>query len=66
MTEQEFYAWAGNKIKKLREEKNLTQEELSKITGFDQSIISKFENAGKKISAYRIKQILEAMGHTLL
>ena len=65
MEEKEFYRIAGKRVKELRERQNITQEELSAKTGIDQSIISKFENTGKKISAFRLKQILEAMGCTL-
>ena len=65
MTEKDFYVWAGKKIRDLREKANITQEELSQQTGIDRTLISKFENTGKKISAFRIKQILETMGYTL-
>lgn len=65
MNEKEFYIQAGKRMKELRERKRISQAELSHKTGIDQSLISKFENSGKKISAYRLKQLLEAMDYTL-
>lgn len=65
MTEKEFYVWAGKKFRQMREEKSITQDELAEKTGIDRSLISKFENTGKKISAFRLKQLLEALGLSL-
>lgn len=65
MTEKEFYIEAGKKFKELRESKHITQDKLSHITGFDRSVISRFENSGKKISTFRMKQLLEAIDCTL-
>jgi transcriptional regulator with XRE-family HTH domain len=65
MTEKEFYIWAGERHKSIRLSKGITQPELAQETGIDQSIISKFENNGKKISTFRLKQLLEAMGSSL-
>lgn len=65
MTEKEFYIWAGKRHKEIRESKHITQDELAQMTKFDRSVISRFENSGKKISTFRMKQLLEAMGCTL-
>jgi len=65
MNEKDFYVWAGNRFRELRESKRMTQFDLAGATGIDQSLISKFENHGKKISTYRMKQLLEAIGCTL-
>lgn len=65
MNEKDFYVWAGNRFRELRESKRMTQFDLSQSTGIDQSLISKFENHGKKISTFRMKQLLKAIGCTL-
>jgi len=62
MTEKEFYISAGKKVKELREKAGFTQDEIATKTGIDRTLLSKFENTGKKISAFRLKQIFEAMG----
>lgn len=62
MTEKEFYAQVGKRVRRLRERANLTQEDICKETGIDQSSLSQFERYGKKISAYRMKQIFDALG----
>jgi transcriptional regulator with XRE-family HTH domain len=62
MNEKEFYIDAGKKIKELREKAGLTQDDIAVKTGIDRTLISKFENTGKKISAFRLKQIIEAIG----
>lgn len=65
MTEKQFFVWAGERYKKMREHEDVSQSEVSRITGIDRSIISKFENTGKKISTFRLKQLLEAIGYKL-
>jgi transcriptional regulator with XRE-family HTH domain len=46
----------GPKLKKLRNEKNLTQGQLSKILGFSGNYINQIEN-GQKISLGRLQKI---------
>lgn len=65
MTEKEFYVLAGKRLKEIRADKGITQEELSQKTGIDRTLISKFENTGKKISMFRVKQLLDAMDCSL-
>lgn len=65
MTEKEFYIWAGDRFRGLRESKKITQFDLARDTGIDQSLISKFENHGKKISTFRMKQLLKGIGCSL-
>lgn len=62
MTEKEFYQLIGKRIRELREKKGLKQKELSEAADINASFLSKVENAGKKISAYQINRVLEAMG----
>ena len=50
------------RIKTLREYKNLTQEELANIAGYnDKSSISKIENSGNNISLKKVNKIAEAL-----
>jgi len=65
MTEKQYYILAGQRLRHIREAKGFTQSKLSKITGVDQSMISKFENSGEKLSTYNLRKLLKAMDCTL-
>ena len=60
--EQNFYKWFGSKYQTIREKKGLKQKEVAEQAGIGQGELSKFENRGKKLSAYRISKLLEAIG----
>lgn len=62
MNEQEFYNILGSKFKELREKAGLTPSQVSRRIGFNRSLLTKFEEQGKKISAFRINQLLEVFG----
>ena len=61
MTEQEYYKKLGEEIKVLRESKGVKKIDLAERMGVKSSILSEFENEGKKMSAYRINQIMEIL-----
>ena len=53
----------GDRIKALREEKGISQEELSKLVGVkDKSSVCKIEKAGDNISRQSITKYAEALG----
>ena len=64
MTEKEFYQLIGQRLRELRKKKGLKQKEIAEASGVNASFLSKVENVGKKISAYQINKILEAMGYS--
>lgn len=51
-----------NFLRKIREEKNLTQDQLAKIAGITRCIISEFENGKHRPSPRTINKIAEALG----
>ena len=51
-----------NFLKKIREEKNLTQDQLAKAAGITRCIISEFENGKHRPSPRTINKIAEALG----
>lgn len=61
MTEQEYYKKLGEDVKALRESKGMKKVELAEKMEIQSSILSEFENEGKKLSAYRINQIMEIL-----
>lgn len=61
MTEQEFYKQLGQKCKELREKAGIQPKDMIKLTGISRSLLYEFENKGKKISAFRLNKIMEAL-----
>ena len=56
----------GNKIKNLRKERKLTQEELAKKTGISRTTLSRIENGFfYKISVTTLEKLLAVLGYTL-
>ena len=53
----------GNKIKKIREEKGITQYRLAQLTGINRTTIKRYEeNYIKKISLDNLIKICNALG----
>jgi transcriptional regulator with XRE-family HTH domain len=56
----------GVKIKNLRKEKNISQEELAKKAGISRTTLSKIENGYfSKVSVVTLEKILAILGYTL-
>ena len=62
-TEKEWDSIMGSRIKQLREERRMTQEELGKILGVQKSAVAKYEN-GKVSNMKRssIKKLADFFG----
>ena len=60
--EKEYYQYLGKRFKALRRKVGKTAEEVAEQIGVDQALIYQFENNGKKISAYRLNQLLRLFG----
>lgn len=52
----------GQKIIKLRKQKNLTQEDLAGEAEVDRSYLSEIENGHKNVSVQTLKKIADALG----
>jgi transcriptional regulator with XRE-family HTH domain len=52
----------GNKIKKLRELKNLTQEHMATALGMNQSAYSKIESGASDVSFTKLEKIASVLG----
>jgi len=63
--EEEYAKKLGSYIRKLREEKGLSQECLAKETGSTRSHISKIENGKVKLYGHTFDQIFRVLGKTL-
>jgi len=63
--DKNFHKKFGKRIKELRKEKDLTQEELSLEIGAGNSYISIVENAQRDIPLSKIQKISRALGVSL-
>jgi transcriptional regulator with XRE-family HTH domain len=52
----------GQRIKKIRLRKNITQQQLAQIAGLDRTTIYEFENKGRPVSLLTFVQIVRALG----
>ena len=56
----------GKKIKILRKERGVTQEELANMVGISRATLSKIENSSfNKVSAVVLENILSSLGYGL-
>ena len=60
--EKEYYIQLGQQFKKLRKRVGKTIEEVADSIGVKVALIAQFENNGKKISAYRLNQLMQVFG----
>ena len=56
----------AKKIAMLRQEKELTQKQLSQLTGIDQADISKIESGNRTVSIKLLKKIADAFDMKLI
>lgn len=65
MNERDFYKWFGKEFQVVREKKGLKQKDVAETAGVAPTELSRFENTGKKISAYKILRLLKAIDTTV-
>ena len=51
----------GNKIKQLRKERNLSQEDLALLSGLDRTYINSVENGRRNISIISLEKIANGL-----
>lgn len=55
-------ATIGSRIRRLRQEKSISQAQLAKLIGVGQSFISKLENNRSSVSIETLEKIANALG----
>ena len=55
----------GDRLKRFRKRKNLTQKQLAELVGIDQGDISKLENGLRNPTIQLLKRIADSMNMTL-
>lgn len=62
MTDSELYIAIGKKIKSIREEKGLTQQNLADLCDFEKSNLSRIEAGKTNITIKNLFKISKALG----
>lgn len=62
MTDSELYIAIGKKIKSIREEKGLTQQNLADLCDFEKSNLSRIEAGKTNITIKNLYKISKALG----
>ncbi|HCT93707.1 MAG: transcriptional regulator [Bacteroidetes bacterium GWE2_39_28] len=62
MTDSELYIAIGKKIKSIREEKGLTQQNLADLCEFEKSNLSRIEAGKTNITIKNLYKISKALG----
>lgn len=62
MMEMDIRISVGNKIKELRKERNLSQEDLALLSGLDRTYINSVENGRRNISIISLEKIANGLG----
>ena len=52
----------GRRVKRIREEKNLTQEQLAELSGFSQQYISGLEHGHRNPTIVSLFELAQALG----
>lgn len=55
----------GNRLKFLRKQAQITQEELYLRTGIDRKYISHIENGKRNVSIFKLQQLVNALGYSI-
>lgn len=65
MEEKDFYCEIGKKYREVREAKGIKLIDAAEQAGLDNAELSRFERQGKKISAFRLTKLLQAIDSSL-
>lgn len=63
--ERNVYPILRERLKQIRLEKKLTQEQVSKIIGGSKNLYNRYENGTRKISVYNIYKLANYYGVTI-
>lgn len=61
MSKEELLKQIGSRIKQIREEKGITQQELASLCNFEKSNMSRIESGGTNMTVYTLHKIATAL-----
>jgi transcriptional regulator with XRE-family HTH domain len=60
--DEEFLEWFGSRVRDIRRQKNLSQEELAARAGIDRTYVGGVERGERNVSIMNIKRLSDALG----
>jgi transcriptional regulator with XRE-family HTH domain len=60
--DDDFLKWFGCRVRELRHQKNLSQEELAEHAGIDRTYVGGVERGERNLSLLNIKKLSDALG----
>lgn len=60
----DFLRWFGGRVRTLRQQKHLSQEELAQLAGIDRTYIGGVERGERNLSLLNVKRLADALGIT--
>jgi transcriptional regulator with XRE-family HTH domain len=60
--DDDFLRWFGSRLRKIRHNKGLSQEELAELAGIDRTYVGGVERGERNLSLLNVKRISDALG----
>jgi len=60
--DDDFLHWVGARVRRLRRQKNLSQEELAQIAGIDRTYLGGVERGERNLGLLNVKRLADALG----
>jgi transcriptional regulator with XRE-family HTH domain len=60
--QDDFLKWFGSRVRELRHQKNLSQEELAELAGIDRTYVGGVERGERNLSLLNVKRLSDALG----
>lgn len=60
--QDDFLKWFGDRVREIRHQKNLSQEELAELAGIDRTYVGGVERGERNLSVLNVKRLSDALG----
>lgn len=60
--DDDFLKWFGRRLREIRHQRNLSQEELAELAGIDRTYVGGVERGERNLSVLNVKRLADALG----
>lgn len=60
--DDDFLKWFGGRLREIRRQKGLSQEELAELAGIDRTYVGGVERGERNLSVLNVKRLSDALG----